>query len=781
MCDKNSVWFNLKQKAMRVRRYLLAVSVAVMALTAWADDLSTGELAWMSDGSPAMMGQATHDHLFVRGTYQGETCDNIVAFDEGDTKVVWLWLDDDEFYQNDKVQALTPIPYNRAGDLYNEIAYNSFQCDLYLPQNVRLVSVEDEDGDEHYFAQGDRMPNTSYFYSQVNDSKMIDGKLYRVYRLLCTSSENYGCHFSAKNAARYQANGALKKDDAPLLGLYLRIDDPDVEGELSNMIIANQEFGFREAFTNDPVWEPNDYRFVYGTGGNNQTQRFQYYHRVRLFGAEPRPITETPVITTRTTASTVVITATGLGEVVLKVDGEQVENPFTIARGAEDVTVVATATAQEEGKNISDVATMSVVIPARVMPTGDNGLVVPASVLAEVGYPFDLHVEMENTAEISALQCDVTLPEGIALAENGVTLVEERAAPSHSVSVRSLGNGVHRLLIASPVAEVFNGYEGDLFVLHFNVDPEMAEGAYTVTLSDIVLADAQAVTYTAPDVDATVIVKSYGKGDANGDGAINVGDYVTVANYIMELDPDPFVFSAADVDDSETINVGDLVGIVNLVLGDGAENTSGPRLVDDVLMKGCACITIDGTQCYVSIDLYNRMDLTAWQMDMDVPKGLTLQEVILSQRTARHNLVYGPLADGRTRFLISSPVNDDLVGNDGELLTIVFDKNSDFDSQNKVLFDNILLAEHDMTTHAVSGFAALYPGTISVEELRNDVRIYARGNDIVVETPVETTVEIIMTNGMSRTVTAKAGTNIYPVGKGIHIVRANGQVTKLKI
>ena len=65
--------------------------------------------------------------------------------------------------------------------------------------------------------------------------------------------------------------------------------------------------------------------------------------------------------------------------------------------------------------------------------------------------------------------------------------------------------------------------------------------------------------------------------------------------------------------------------------------------------------------------------------------------------------------------------------------------------------------------------------------LGDDVRIYAQGEDIVVETPVEMPVEFIMTNGMSRTVTAKAGTNIYPVGKGIHIVRANGQVAKLKI
>ena len=86
-------------------------------------------------------------------------------------------------------------------------------------------------------------------------------------------------------------------------------------------------------------------------------------------------------------------------------------------------------------------------------------------------------------------------------------------------------------------------------------------------LGNIVLADADAETYFIPDVDATVMVKTYARGDANGDGAVNVGDIVTVTNYILALDPDPFVFSAADVDENGSIDVGDLVGIVNILLG----------------------------------------------------------------------------------------------------------------------------------------------------------------------------------------------------------------------
>ena len=79
----------------------------------------------------------------------------------------------------------------------------------------------------------------------------------------------------------------------------------------------------------------------------------------------PEPeTTATPVITVDVQDDVVIITATGDGEVLLYIDGELVENPATITRGNADQVVVVTATAQEEGKLISDEASMEVTIPA---------------------------------------------------------------------------------------------------------------------------------------------------------------------------------------------------------------------------------------------------------------------------------------------------------------------------------------------------------------------------------------------------------------------------------
>ena len=63
-----------------------------------------------------------------------------------------------------------------------------------------------------------------------------------------------------------------------------------------------------------------------------------------------------------------VVTAEGAGTVILYLDGEPVENPYTIVPGEEEVTYTFTATAQEEGKEVSEAATLTVVVPAKPAP-----------------------------------------------------------------------------------------------------------------------------------------------------------------------------------------------------------------------------------------------------------------------------------------------------------------------------------------------------------------------------------------------------------------------------
>ena len=97
--------------------------------------------------------------------------------------------------------------------------------------------------------------------------------------------------------------------------------------------------------------------------------------------------TATPVITYEVTDDNVIITVTGEGEVHVYVDGVEVENPYIIPRGEEDVTVVVTATAQEDGKEISETATAEVVVPAKAgEEPGDGYKIEPVWVIDDLSF-----------------------------------------------------------------------------------------------------------------------------------------------------------------------------------------------------------------------------------------------------------------------------------------------------------------------------------------------------------------------------------------------------------
>jgi subtilisin family serine protease len=55
-------------------------------------------------------------------------------------------------------------------------------------------------------------------------------------------------------------------------------------------------------------------------------------------------------------------------------------------------------------------------------------------------------------------------------------------------------------------------------------------------------------------------------GDANGDLTVNVLDVTTIVAYLLNQNPQPFIFEAADVNGDGVINVLDIVATVNLVL-----------------------------------------------------------------------------------------------------------------------------------------------------------------------------------------------------------------------
>ena len=64
----------------------------------------------------------------------------------------------------------------------------------------------------------------------------------------------------------------------------------------------------------------------------------------------------------------------------------------------------------------------------------------------------------------------------------------------------------------------------------------------------------------------TVDSNDYVNGDINGDGVVDVSDYIGVANHILGVQQENFNEQAADVDGNGSIDVSDYIGIANIIL-----------------------------------------------------------------------------------------------------------------------------------------------------------------------------------------------------------------------
>ncbi len=111
------------------------------------------------------------------------------------------------------------------------------------------------------------------------------------------------------------------------------------------------------------------------------------------------------------------------------------------------------------------------------------------------------------------------------------------------------------------------------------------------------------------DFSKTVFAKplSSANGDANGDQAVNVMDITAVISYILEQDPKPFLFEAADLNYDNRIDLLDIVLLTDIILGTKGKNEDSPY-------DGTpACLDVAGDR----FDLVSSGNLAALQLRIE--------------------------------------------------------------------------------------------------------------------------------------------------------------------
>lgn len=180
-----------------------------------------------------------------------------------------------------------------------------------------------------------------------------------------------------------------------------------------------------------------------------------------------------------------------------------------------------------------------------------------ANLEAQEGEQTELVISLAQGTAMTALQFNLSLPEGVTLADGEATLGS--AANGYTLSMQTLDNGDHLFILYNMNLNTFK--DGELLRIPVKAG---SKGTSNGRLYTIRTATADAVSHTCADVSFSA--KNYELGDVDGDGWVSVNDVVMMISHILKKNPVGFNKDAADMDGDGIISVNDVTIAIAKVL-----------------------------------------------------------------------------------------------------------------------------------------------------------------------------------------------------------------------
>lgn len=199
----------------------------------------------------------------------------------------------------------------------------------------------------------------------------------------------------------------------------------------------------------------------------------------------------------------------------------------------------------------------------------DNAIYIEPFV-AKVGENTQMEICLKNAEAATAYVFDLVLPEGITVATNDKGKYIDELSDRHDDHTRTInykGENTYSLSTLSGNSEELTGNDGAIRLVTIAVSDNMAEGNYAIDIKNASYSKPDGTLVSLPDVRAVVTVEDYVLGDVNGNGGVDIGDAVSIVNYLVGKDSSNFVAKAADTNKNGQIDIGDAVTIVNLLVG----------------------------------------------------------------------------------------------------------------------------------------------------------------------------------------------------------------------
>ena len=192
-------------------------------------------------------------------------------------------------------------------------------------------------------------------------------------------------------------------------------------------------------------------------------------------------------------------------------------------------------------------------------------------VSARIGGNVEVAICLKNAQSASAYKFDLVLPEGVTIAKDGNGRYIDVLSDRHSDHTRTLNykeaDKVYSFATLSGNSEALTGNDGAIRLVTLHVADDVAEGTYPIEIKNASYSLTDGKLHTVVNTTTSITVENYILGDVNGNSMVDIGDAVSIVNYLVGKPSATFIEKAADTNKNGQTDIGDAVTIVNFLVG----------------------------------------------------------------------------------------------------------------------------------------------------------------------------------------------------------------------
>lgn len=259
-----------------------------------------------------------------------------------------------------------------------------------------------------------------------------------------------------------------------------------------------------------------------------------------------------------------------------------------------------------------------------------------------------LVLDLDNGDEkVSAFQLDLTLPNGVSLAEDGEGIACTLANRCNGMLTQIAENQGHYTLVAFFMDnnKFIDGSSGPVVTLTMKAEDGLSVGELQGAVDNIILSNLDYEVLKVAPATFPITISGNPLGDVDHNGDVNVVDVMMTVGKILGDMVSGFHVENADVNGDGSLNVIDVMGIVNIVLRHIPNNApvlATPDCISTVSVPGGVDMCLDNASRY-----------TALQMTVALPQGASLTRASL-YRPGSHRVETFDLGGGLHRVVAYS-------------------------------------------------------------------------------------------------------------------------------